>query len=308
MFIMPSKSKHKTQTTETVGNPIISGSASKEELESVAKRYGWTRTQLSAKDIHEMGSGEARFYEVCRPDVWNAAFQREAISEHNKQCMVGWNAKRMWDGKATEEESQKAYVAGDRFASNYSQFLRSESNAKAIISYMEENNLDATQVQSYVEAFERLAPQGKLVLSPKAAGIGAEETLTGEALRKYPRLHLLLQKSKTVKAEDKLSADQWLQSHPELRDNRISPLTTHRMDVAAATVAHFERSKGGTAEGQAVRFTDMGGKDYSGYPSHPTKHSFRRLLGSLDSVEYARRLNEDPAFARAVDSLNDGNK
>jgi hypothetical protein len=111
-----------------------------------------------------------------------------------------------------------------------------------------------------------------------------------------------------LKPEDKLSADQFFAAHPELHESRTPPIIIQKQQVAAATAKHFEQAKSGTAEGRAVRFTDMGGKDHSGYPSHPTKYSFRRLLDSLDSVEYQRRLTQDPTFAKAVDSLNDGNK
>jgi hypothetical protein len=153
-----------------------------------------------------------------------------------------------------------------------------------------------------------LAPQGKLVLSAKAAGVGPEENLTGEAVKLYPRLHLLCQPNKVLKPEDKLSADEWFREHPELHETRTPPIIVQKQQVAAATAKHFEQAKSGTAEGQAVRFTDMGGKDYSGYPSAPTKYSFRRLLDSLSADEFTKRLNQDAAFAAAVDRVNDANE
>jgi len=280
----------------------------KSDLEAQGEKYGWTVRPLTMLEINQMSSAELRWHEQFNAENLENVFTVEENKKNNKQNMAAWNVKRMWGGKASEEETQKAFAAGDRFASNYAQFVRNMDNAQAITSYMEENNLDATQVQSYVEAFEVLAPQGKLVLSPKAAGIGTEETLTGEALRQYSRLHLLCQPNKVLKPEDKLSADQFFAAHPELHESRTPPIIIQKQQVAAATAKHFEQAKSGTAEGQAGRFTDMGGKDYSGYPSHPTKYSFRRLLDSLDSVEYQRRLTQDPTFAKAVDSLNDGNK
>src|SRR5260370_36739226 len=108
---------------------------------------------------------------------------------------------------------------------------------------MAENNLDARRVQSYVEAFEVLAPQGKLVLSPKAAGIGPEETLSGPALKNYPRLHLLCQPNKVLKPEDKLSADEWFREHSELHDTRTPPIIAQKQQVAASTAKHFEQAK-----------------------------------------------------------------
>src|SRR5260370_38223902 len=109
-------------------------------------------------------------------------------------------------------------------------------------------------------------------------------------------------------AEETMSEDDGFAAHAELHETRTPRIILQKLKVAAATAKHFEQAKSGTAEGQVVREVDMGGKDYSGYPSHPTKYSFRKLLDSLDSVEYQPRLTQDPAFAKAVDSLNDGNK
>ena len=302
---------------EATDSPATAGAAkvatvtarSKSELKELGERMGWTPRKLTAAEIRgEMSGQEMLWHEAWNSDNYRAAFTIEENQKNNKQNMVGWNAKRMWEGRATEEESQKAFAAGDRFASNFSQFVRSVANGEVMTSYMAEHNLDATQVQSYVEAFEVLAPQGKLVLSPKAAGIGLEDRLEGEAVRLYPRLYLLLQPNKVLKPEDKLSADEWFSQHPELHETRTPPIIIQKQQVAAATAAHFEQTKTGTAEGQAVRFTDMGGKDYSGYPSHPTKFSFRRLLDSLSAVDFNKRLNEDAQFSAAVDRLNNGNQ
>src|SRR5258708_30877363 len=226
--------KHKT-----TDSPATAGAAkvatvtarSKSELKEWGERMNLVPRKLTMADIRSMSSQELLWHESENSENYKAAFAVEENKKSNKTNMAGWNSKRMWSGKATEDESQKAYAAGDRFASNFSQFVRSMDNAHAITSYMEENNLDATQVQSYVEAFEVLAPQGKLVLSPKAAGIGTEETLTGETLKTYPRLHLLLQPNKVLKPEDKLSAAQWFAEHPELRDAKLSPdsLIAHRI-------------------------------------------------------------------------------
>jgi hypothetical protein len=193
----------------------------KSDLEAQGAQHGWTARPLTHKEVLAMSSSELRWHEQFNPENLEKVFAAEEHKRGNTQNMAGSNNKRMWSGKATEEESQKAYAAGDRFALNYSQFVRNAYNSEAMVLYMAENNLDATVVGSYIEAFEVLAPQGKLVLSPKSAGIGSEETLTGEALKKYPRLHLLCQPNKVLKPEDKLSADQWFAAHPELHETRI---------------------------------------------------------------------------------------
>src|SRR5258707_251048 len=208
-------------------------------------------------EINQMSSAELRWHEQFNAENLENVVTVEENKKNNKQNMAAWNVKRMWGGKASEEETQKAFAAGDRFASNYAQFVRNMDNAQAITSYMEENNLDATQVQSYVEAFEVLVPQGKLVLSPKAAGIGTEETLTGEALMLYPLRYLLLQPNKVLKPEDKLSADEWFEQHKEiLGDKRTPPLIVARQARADATAAHWNQVEASTAKSGSTTVVD----------------------------------------------------
>jgi len=110
--------------------------------------------------------------------------------------------------------------------------------------------------------------------------------------------------NKALKPEDKLSADEWFEQHKDvLADKRVPPIILQKQQVAAATAKHFEQVKSGTAEGQAVRFTDQGGKDYSGFPAAPTKYSFRKLVDSLSSTELAQRCQQDPAFKKSLDEM-----
>src|SRR5258707_969916 len=228
-------------------------------------------------EINQMSSAELRWHEQFNAENLENVVTVEENKKNNKQNMAAWNVKRMWGGKASEEETQKAFAAGDRFASNYAQFVRNMDNAQAITSYMEENNLDATQVQSYVEAFEVLAPQGKLVLSPKAAGIGMEEALTGDELKGYARLNLLLQPNKALKPEDKLSADEWFAQHRDiLADKRTPPLIAARQARVDATVAHFAQAEANTAKSGSTTVTDYP-DDQSGYLTH-SKYNFRKFV------------------------------
>jgi hypothetical protein len=302
MFIVPTAKRFRSQTDGSPGRPIITGTASKAELESVARRFGWTRRDLSLKDITEMSSGEVRYHEVCNPDQYAAAFAIEETKKTNDQNMAAWRVKLMWDGGATEEENQKAYAAGDRFASNYAQFIRSESNALAIAEFMLEKNLDATNVQSYVTAYENLVPLGKLVLSPKAARIGTEETLTGDDLRRYARLNLLLQPNKALRPEDKLSADEWFSAHRELHDTRTPPLIQKRLVQNTNTAEHWEQTEASTAKSGGTSVTDYP-RDQHGVPPRSEKYSFRKLVGSLSSTELAQRCQSDPIFKKALDEM-----
>ena len=92
MFIVPTTKRFKSQTDASPGRPIITGTASKAELESVAKRYGWVRRELSLKDIQEMSSGEARYHEVCNPDQYAAAFTIEETKKTNGENMAALHA------------------------------------------------------------------------------------------------------------------------------------------------------------------------------------------------------------------------
>src|SRR5438132_885740 len=119
------------------------------------------------------------------------------------------DARRMWSGKATDDESATAQSAAAEFASRYPGFVRHSENAKAIARYMQENDLDGTRVEDYAEAFTTLATQGAITLSPRDAGIGPEARITGNELKNYARLHLLLQPTRVLTAEDKLSAEEY---------------------------------------------------------------------------------------------------
>jgi len=277
----------------------------KTELKELGERMGWKVRPLTEREIRgSMSAQEVVWHEVWNSDNYKAAFTAEESKKTTKANVAAMSTKRMWAGQATEEESQQAYAAGERFASNYASFVRNVHNSETMVLFMAENNLDATKSQSYVEAFEVLAPQCKLVLSPKNAGIGPEETVSGESLKNYPRLHLLCQPNKVLKPEDKLSADEYFALHKDtLGDKRVPPIILQKQQLAAATTKHFEQVKSGTAEGQAVRFTDQGGKDYPGFPAAPTKYSFRKLVDSVSSTELAQRCQQDPAFKKALDEM-----
>jgi hypothetical protein len=300
------RSKQQNDSPVSAGVGKLPGKTvtNKKELAELGERMGWKARPLTEKEIKgEMSGQELIWHETFSPAEVEKALSFAAIGKHSDDAKKQVATKRMWAGQATKEESDKAFAAGDRFASNYSQFVRNTYNSEAMVLYMAENNLDATKVQSYIEAFDVLAPQGKLVLSPKAAGIGPEETLSGAALEQYPRLHLLCQPNKVLKPQDKLSADDWFKQHPELHETRTPPIILQKQQVAAATAKHFEQAKSGTAEGQAVRFTDMGGRDYSGYPPESEKFSFKSKVRSMSATELAERCQLDPAFKKSLDEM-----
>lgn len=301
-------SKSKDDSPATAGVAKTSGGyKTAQELKALGERSGWVAGPITPEHVKAMGADQLR---------WNELFNNEnlehalALPETNKQydkTLEQRRALRFWHNIINLNfDEQTAFRAEfQKFVDTYPQFrgAHAEENTDVLTTWLQDRQMTPIYANLCL-AFEACALAGKLWLNPSAISAGQESETHGT---QHHNFHLLIQPQRR-NTDDGLSADAFLAQHSELHDTRTPPIIIQRQQVAAATAAHFEQAKSGTAEGQAVRFTDMGGKDYSGYPSHPTKYSFRRLLDSLDSVEYQRRLNADPAFAAAVDKLNNGNR
>lgn len=244
---------------------------SKGELKSLGERRNYQDRELDARAVSSLSSDEYLWFQAFFPARLEHAAQIESNKRQNAERMPVWNTRRMWEGKATPEEDEKARAAGDHFATRFPQFDRNLENAQAMVSYMQAHDLDATKVESYVSAYKALVEDGKLTPAPAQ------------------------------------SANDFLRSHIELHDKRIPPIIQARNAKAQATAEHFQRARAATAQAGATSVTDYPA-DETGYPNYPTKYSFRRLVESLDAESYARRLKEDPQFSAALDRLNDGNK
>lgn len=297
------RQKDDSPATAGTGGRVPRVGVNKSDLEAQGAQQGWTVGPVTAEQVKDMSSAALRWHEEFNKQNLEKAFTSQAVDKYNKNVRVNQASKRMWDGQATEEESQQAFAAGDRFASNYAQFLRTHANAEAITKYMEEHNLDATKVQSYIEAFDELAPSGKLALSPKAAGIGPEERLEGEAVKRYSRLHLLTMPNKALKPEDKLSADDWFAQHPELHDTRTPPLMQKQLIKDANTAAFQKQTDDATAStrGGKTNVVDYGPQQR--VPAEPERHSFKQKIRSMSATELAERCQLDPAFKKALDEM-----
>lgn len=247
------------------------GLKGREELKNLGEQYGWSVRELSLREIRQMSADETLWHEVFNRENFDSAFTRAENQRTNKERMEVWDKRRMWGGGATPEETEKARAAGDEFATRFPAFARTVENAQAMVRFLEENDLDGTQLSSYVTAFRALTEQGKLKLAPAQ------------------------------------SANEYLAQHLELKDNRVPPLIAARNAKAEQTAKHFEAAANATAKGTIVSFMDYP-SEQSGYPAAPTKYSFRKLLDSLSAEEYQKRLNQDAAFAAAVDKLQNGNK
>jgi hypothetical protein len=247
------------------------GGKSREELRTLGERNGWSDQELLARDVANLGADHYLWFEIFFPARLEHAAQIERNKRQNAERMPIWNSKRMWTGQATEDETERARVAADTFATRTPQFSRTLKDAEIMAQFMKDHELDGTLVQSYTTAFNSLLADEQLSPAP---------------------------------AE---SADDFLQNHPELHDRRTPPTITARNAKAHATADHFQKAREATAHAGTTSVTDYA-SDETGYPNYPSKYSFRRLVESLDAESYARRLKDDPQFAAAIDKLNNGNK
>jgi len=255
-----------------MGKVSAGGSKGREELKALGERMGWTAPrEISMREIKAMSADQVLWEETFNTEAFKAAFERDAIAKHNGEAMAAWDVRKAWSVGVTDEQAEKARIAGDQFAMRFPHFERSLANAELMVAYLRDHDLDATKIESYVSAYRELSEQGRLAIAPT------------------------------------LSANDFYKTHTELHDRRTPPLIAARSAKADQTAKHFEAAMNATAKGMVVNVTDYR-NEQSGYPAAPTKYSFRRLLDSLSAAEYQKRLNEDTAFAAAVDYLEKGNQ
>lgn len=240
------------------------------ELKSLGERKGWTMHELSMREIRQMSADETSWHEAYNKENFDGAIERDANARHNRQAMGVWDIRRQWREGVTEEQSRRAQEAGAEFARRFPTFEQSIDNAHAIVGFMEENDLDPTEISSYITAYRELTDQVKLTVAPIE------------------------------------SADDYLRNHPELHERRTPPIIAARAAKAEQTAKYFQAAANATAKGTVVNVIDYP-SEQSGYPAAPTKYSFRKLLDSLSAAEYQKRLNEDKQFAAAIDKLQNGN-
>jgi hypothetical protein len=226
------------------------------DLQAQGEKYGWTARHLTLAEIEGMSSSELKWHEHFNRENLENVFAIETKKKHNREVMKVVDTRRMWEGKASQGENEVAYKVADEFAQRYPAFVRHTENANAVCAYMRDHNLDATRIDSYVEALTDLAMQGAITLSPKDAGVGPESRLSGSDLRNYPRLHLLLQPHRVLTVEEKMSANEYYNAHPELHDTRIPPLIARRQQVEAKTAEHFQKATNTEIKGAVVRIFD----------------------------------------------------
>ena len=256
MFVLPSHTSR--ITTETPKPPRDTSSMSAAELEALAVRMGWTKRELSYQELQSMSSAEMRYHQICNKERYDAAFTNEEARKQAARTNAEWERLKKWTGETpvSQEDRAKMREVANEFQRLYPQYIRNESNSRVLWDYMEDSNLDPTNLQGVISAFETLAQKGDIALNPSAIGAGPETSVEGRDLIKHHNFHLLLQPQRRVNPEDKLSAKQYLEQHPELHDKSTPPLIQQRIVREQNTAEHFQKTQEATATQNGTRFTD----------------------------------------------------
>ena len=268
------KPKADSPATAGMAKTPAGGAKSHEELKAIGERNGWTSRELSLREINAMSADETLWHEMFNRENFDNALTCAENQRVNRERQAIWDIRKKWAGTVgvTPEEAQQTRRAGAAFAERFPTFERSEANALKICQYMADHDLDPKQVSSYVEAFHALVETGQM----KFAAVQ--------------------------------SADEYLAANADtLVDKRVPPLIQARKAKAENTQSFFEKAAAATTQSTVTTLVDYPG-ELSGYPAAPTRYSFKKLLDSLDAESYRKRINDDPAFAAAVDKLQNGNR
>jgi hypothetical protein len=158
-------------SSATAGMGKVSGRGLKgrEELKALGERNGWAVREVSMREIQQMSADETLWHEAFNKENFDLAFTLAENGRLNAERMPVWNARRMWEGKATPDENERARIAGDAFATRTPQFARTLEAAQIMARYMEQHDLDATKIESYSAAFTALVEDGKFLAQPSRA-------------------------------------------------------------------------------------------------------------------------------------------
>jgi hypothetical protein len=310
-----------------------------------------TERELSEREIRQMPTVVLEWHLQNNARNVEKAANAERLKEENRKNAETASIMRMHNNEATEEETKSAVEEVKIFCAAFPQFIGSYMpNREALISWLKEKTLPIT-AKNLETAFQALGVQGKILLNPKAIGIGTESEVSGHRLKTHPQLHRLLEPAPTAEQREKIeqrkmSAADWKDAHKEdFRETRVSDFQQRSWDQAIATFllsnptyeatdsnrikilefiksnglqinpqglqaafnflvprGELELNEGNKIEGQATRYTNLGGSP-PGFPPKSDKYSFQKKVNSMGSKEYLDRINNDSAFREAVNAL-----
>ncbi len=289
----------------TAGVGKSSGFKTAQELKALGERSGWVAGPVSLNDVKAMGADRLRWEELFNKDALENALALPDRIETNRENQAAWDVKKKWEGDipASNDDKKKMTRVAQQFERAYPQWIKSEANATALWDYLKNNNLDPTKHESTVAAFEALALQGSISLSPAAISAGSENEVSGQDLLRHHNFHRLLQSQQRVSAEDRLSAKEYFELYKDtLADKRTPPLIVARQARADATAAHFAQTESTTARSGSTNVIDYPSQPH-GVPPQPDKISFRKKVQSMTADEVRRECEINPGFKQSLDDL-----
>src|SRR5258708_327056 len=115
MFIVPTKSRFKSESNSNTPRAISHSGKSRAEIQILGERMRYQDRELSAKDVASLGADEFLWFETFHPERLEQAAQIEKNKREYKETKPKIDARRMWQGSATEEETAAAHKAGTEF-------------------------------------------------------------------------------------------------------------------------------------------------------------------------------------------------
>ncbi len=241
--------EHLKMRVEKATRQRLRGKSETEIQKELAKVFETLKT--GPRTFEEYNSAEyaiKSYWEFVESKRVDAVLQERKDEQKRAADKIKNGVERMWKGSASTDESEQAWKTAEQFMELYPAVRPNDTaTGAAFKKYMRVNNLDPRELSSWEAALQALAAtnQPEIFLSPKAAGIGPEEELGGYSLRSYPNLHLLLRPAPTAEQLErlkaaKMSADEYKNSRPELRDG-LPFVIQQQFFKAAHSLASFER-------------------------------------------------------------------
>jgi len=221
---------------------------SKGELKSLGERRNYQDRELDARAVANLNSDEYLWFQTFFPARIEHAAEIENAKRHNKAAMKEVGAKQFWDthwgttNQASPEESKRILADLHNFQASFPQFIVSRAENEVLLQWLKDRNLELTY-RNLVESFEANALEGKVWLNPNAINAGSETEVSGQQLLYHYNFHKLIQPQQRMSDADRLSADEFLGQHPELRDKRLPPIVIAKREKAKATSAYFQQEK-----------------------------------------------------------------
>lgn len=298
------RQKDDSPATAGAGGKLPRVGVNKSDLEAQGAQNGWTVGPVTPEQVKAMSSAALRWHEQFNAENLDKALTTEQNRAAKQKDQAADTVRKKWLKQApvTDDEQKQMRDVATQFLRLYPQFIESEANVDAVWNYMQEQNLDPTELSSPVAAFESLAQAGKVSLNPSAISAGPERSVSGRELTSHHSFHLLLQPQRRTSDVDKLSADQFKAAHPELHDTRMPFIVSVRKEREANTTAHKTVTQEVTSSSGSTKVVDYP-QEQHGVPPQPEKVSFRKKVNSMTADQIQQECAINPAFRKSLDEM-----